>query len=40
MDYLKDKQYYVDFYDLLTIKECLRTNEFWQEIYKKKDIVK
>lgn len=40
MDYLKDKQYYIDFYDLLTIKECLRTIEFWQEIYKTKDTDK
>lgn len=38
--YLENKQYYIDFYDLLTIKECLRTTEFWQEIYKTKDTDK
>ena len=31
MDYLKDKQEYIDFYDLLTIKECLQ----WIELAKK-----
>lgn len=35
MDYLKDEQYYIDLYDLLTIKDCLRVVEFWQDTYKK-----
>ncbi len=31
MNYLKDEQYYVDLYDLFTIKECLRLeNQFSQ----------
>jgi len=29
--YLKDEQYYVDFYDLLTIKDCLDTIEFYSK---------
>jgi len=35
MDYLKDKQHYVDLYDLLTIKRCLRRIEFWKKVYQK-----
>jgi len=37
MKYLKDEQYYVDLYDLLTIKACLKVIHFWQDLYKKKD---
>ena len=36
MDYLKDEQYYIDLYDLHTIKECLRIIQFWQKAYKEK----
>lgn len=32
-DYLKDEQYYIDCYDLLTVKECLKTVKMFQEIY-------
>ncbi|MCL5411921.1 MAG: hypothetical protein M1150_04290 [Patescibacteria group bacterium] len=32
MQYLKDEQYYVDFYDLLTIKGCLRTINYWRKV--------
>lgn len=35
MDYLKDEQYYIDRYDLLTIKECLKVIEMFQDVYKK-----
>jgi DNA-directed RNA polymerase subunit M/transcription elongation factor TFIIS len=31
MDYLKDKQEYIDFYDLLTIEECLQWIELAKE---------
>ncbi len=34
IDYLKPEQYYVDIYDLSTIRECLRTIEFWRKAYK------
>jgi len=27
VDYLKEDQYYIDFYDFLTIKECLNSHE-------------
>ena len=27
--YLKEEGYYIDLYDLSTIKECLRIREFW-----------
>lgn len=37
MKYLKDEQYYVDLYDLFTIKACLKVIHFWQDLYKKKD---
>jgi len=33
MEYLKDKQYYIDRYDLLTIKECLKVVEMFQDVY-------
>ena len=33
--YLKDQQYYIDLYDLLTIKECLKVVEMFQDVYKK-----
>ncbi len=36
MDYLKNEQFYIDLYDLHTIKECLRVVEFWQKLYKEK----
>lgn len=34
MDYLKDEQYYIDRYDLLTIKECLEVIGMFRDIYK------
>src|SRR5687768_16963932 len=39
MRYLHDEPHYVDLYDLLTIRECLRTIEFFKKSYqeKKKD---
>lgn len=37
MDYLKEEQYYIDLYDLFTIKACLNVVKFWQDLYKKKD---
>lgn len=37
MKYLNDEQYYVDLYDLFTIKACLEVVHFWQDLYKKKD---
>lgn len=37
MRYLKDEQYYIDLYDLFTIKACLKVIEFWRDLYKKKD---
>lgn len=33
--YLKDEQHYIDRYDLLTIKECLKVVEIFQDIYRK-----
>lgn len=33
MQYLKEKQHYIDRYDLLTIKECLKFVEMFQDIY-------
>ena len=36
MDYLKKEQYYIDLYDLFTIKACLDVVKFWQDLYKKK----
>lgn len=33
-NYLKDKQHYVDFFDLLTVKECLRVIKTFQDLYK------
>ncbi len=33
-DYLKDKQHYIDLYDLYTIKMCLKEIDLWREIYK------
>lgn len=33
--YLKDEQYYIDRYDLLTIRGCLDTIKLWREVYKK-----
>lgn len=35
MQYLRDKQFYVDRYDLLTIEECLDTVKMFQDIYQK-----
>ncbi len=35
MDYLKDKQIYIDRYDLHTIEECLDTVKMFQEVYQK-----
>lgn len=34
IDYLKDEQYYVDRYDLLTIKECFKVIEMFRDVYK------
>lgn len=34
MQYLHDEQYYIDLYDLLTIRECLRIIEFGREVFK------
>lgn len=34
MDYLKGKEYYIDLYDLHTIKDSLRSIEFWRKKYK------
>ncbi len=34
INYLKPEQYYIDIYDLSTIRECLRTIEFWRKAYK------
>lgn len=34
MRYLNDEQYYIDLYDLLTIRECLRIIEFGREVFK------
>lgn len=36
MQHLKDEQYYIDRYDLLTIKACLDITRFWQKLYKEK----
>lgn len=36
MDYLKNEQYYIDRYDLLTIKDCLNIIRFWRKAYKEK----
>ncbi|HUD19247.1 MAG TPA: hypothetical protein VMR81_02320 [Patescibacteria group bacterium] len=35
MDYLKDDQHYINRYDLLTIKECLKVVEMFQAVYNK-----
>lgn len=35
VQYLKDEQYYVDIYDLLTIKDCLEKVDIFRDIYKK-----
>lgn len=35
MNYLKDQQHYIDRYDLLTIKECVKVVEMFQDIYQK-----
>lgn len=35
MQYLHEEQYYVDRYDLSTIKECLKVVEMFQDIYHK-----
>ncbi|MBN1168983.1 hypothetical protein JXA63_03785 [Candidatus Woesebacteria bacterium] len=35
MDYLRERQEYVDLYDLLTVKRCLRTINFWRDTFKK-----
>ena len=40
MEYLKDKQHYIDRYDLHTIEECLDTVKMFQEIYKKSQASK
>src|SRR5690606_14863200 len=36
MDYLKDEQHYVDQYDLLAIKDCLHSIEFFRKSYREK----
>ena len=36
MQYLNDEQYYIDLYDLFTIKDYLRTIEFWRKAYKER----
>ncbi len=36
MKYLEDEQHYIDRYDLLTIKECLWSVNFWRKKYKEK----
>ncbi|MCL5797388.1 MAG: hypothetical protein M1366_01115 [Patescibacteria group bacterium] len=36
MQYLHDEQHYIDLYDLLTIKDCLRIIQFWQKAYREK----
>lgn len=36
MEYLRDEQYYIDLYDLFTIRECLRTVRMWKEAIDKK----
>jgi len=33
MEHLKDKQDYIDRYDLYTIEKCLKAIEFWREAY-------
>lgn len=35
MQYLQDEQYYIDRYDLSTIKQCFKVIEMFQEIYDK-----
>ncbi len=35
MDYLQNEQNYIDRYDLLTIKECLKIVEMFEDIYQK-----
>ncbi|MFA6453327.1 MAG: hypothetical protein WCV81_01175 [Microgenomates group bacterium] len=35
MEYLKDKQHYIDRYDLFTIKRCLEAIESWTKTYEK-----
>ncbi len=35
MQYLNDEQYYIDRYDLLTINECLKVVEMFQNVYDK-----
>jgi len=37
VDYLRNEQYYVDLYDLFTIKACLKVIGFWRDLYKRKD---
>ncbi|MDO8460018.1 MAG: hypothetical protein Q7S74_02835 [Nanoarchaeota archaeon] len=32
-DHLKDKQYYIDRYDLYTIEKCLKADDFWRKAY-------
>ena len=36
MQYLYEEQHYIDLYDLLTIKDCLRIINFWQSTFDKK----
>ena len=36
MEYLRPEQYYIDLYDLLTIKECIREMESCRKLYKEK----
>ena len=33
-DYLKDRQHYIDLYDLYTIKICLKEVELWRKVFK------
>jgi len=37
MNYLKLEQYYIDRYDLITIKDCLDVVNLYRDLYKKKD---
>jgi len=36
VQYLQEEQYYSDLYDLATIKDCLRSIQFWQKAYQDK----
>lgn len=32
--YLQERQYYINRYDLITIKKCLKAEDFWRNAYK------